>query len=58
VLQRGRLVDAGTHDELLESGAVYNEIHASQLVDAEPRSEPSDEFETLVLAREEEAVGR
>ena len=35
-----------THDELLESSAVYNEIHASQRVEAEPRSEPSDEFET------------
>jgi ATP-binding cassette subfamily B multidrug efflux pump len=58
VLQRGRLIDAGTHDQLLESSTVYNEIHASQLVEAEPRSEPSDGFETLVLAREEEAVGR
>jgi ATP-binding cassette subfamily B protein len=34
VLQHGRLVDTGTHDELLESSAVYREIHASQL--AEP----------------------
>jgi ATP-binding cassette subfamily B protein len=58
VLQRGRLVDAGTHDELLETSAVYNEIHASQLAEAEQRSEPSDGYETLVLAREEEAVGR
>ena len=34
VLQRGRLVDCGTHEELLESSSVYREIHASQL--AEP----------------------
>jgi len=34
VLQRGRLVDIGTHDELLESSSVYREIHASQLVES------------------------
>jgi ATP-binding cassette subfamily B protein len=34
VLQNGRLVDTGTHEELLESSRVYREIHASQL--AEP----------------------
>ena len=58
VLDRGRLVAAGRHDELLASSPLYNEINASQLVEAEPRSEPSDGFETLVLVREEEAVGR
>jgi ATP-binding cassette subfamily B protein len=31
VLDRGRLVDTGTHEELLESSPVYREIHASQL---------------------------
>jgi ATP-binding cassette subfamily B protein len=36
VLQRGRLVDQGTHDELLETSAIYREIHASQLIEAEP----------------------
>jgi ABC-type multidrug transport system fused ATPase/permease subunit len=34
VLQRGKLVHSGTHEELLESSPVYREIHASQL--AEP----------------------
>jgi ATP-binding cassette subfamily B multidrug efflux pump len=34
VLQHGRLVDTGSHEELLESSTVYREIHASQL--AEP----------------------
>jgi ABC-type multidrug transport system fused ATPase/permease subunit len=38
VLQRGKLVDCGTHDELLESSHVYREIHASQL--AEPDELP------------------
>jgi len=35
VLQHGRLVDTGTHEELLESSHVYREIHASQLADKE-----------------------
>jgi len=34
VLKNGRLVDSGTHEELLDSSTVYREIHASQL--AEP----------------------
>ncbi|HEY8742245.1 MAG TPA: ATP-binding cassette domain-containing protein, partial [Chloroflexota bacterium] len=33
VLQRGRLVAAGTHDELIETSPVYREINASQLAD-------------------------
>jgi ATP-binding cassette subfamily B protein len=39
VLQHGRLVDSGTHEELLESSSVYRDIHASQL--AEPEEIPS-----------------
>jgi ATP-binding cassette subfamily B protein len=35
VLQNGRLVDTGTHEELLESSAVYRDIHASQLAEPE-----------------------
>ncbi|MDQ3808714.1 MAG: ABC transporter ATP-binding protein/permease [Chloroflexota bacterium] len=35
VLQRGRLVASGTHEELLASSPIYHEIHASQLADAE-----------------------
>jgi ATP-binding cassette subfamily B protein len=35
VLQRGRLVDVGTHDELLERSTIYREIHASQLAESE-----------------------
>jgi ATP-binding cassette subfamily B protein len=39
VLQRGRLVACGTHEELLETSNVYHEIHASQL--AEPDELPA-----------------
>jgi ATP-binding cassette subfamily B protein len=39
VLQHGRLVDCGSHEELLESSRVYRDIHASQL--AEPDELPA-----------------
>jgi ABC-type multidrug transport system fused ATPase/permease subunit len=39
VMQRGRLVDTGTHEELLESSPIYREIQASQL------AEPDESFE-------------
>jgi ABC-type multidrug transport system fused ATPase/permease subunit len=39
VLQHGRLVECGTHEELLDSSSVYREIHASQL--AEPNELPT-----------------
>ena len=33
VLQNGRLVDTGTHEELLDSSEIYRQIHASQLAE-------------------------
>jgi ATP-binding cassette subfamily B multidrug efflux pump len=47
VLQHGRLVDSGSHDELLESSTVYREIHASQL--AEPDEVPVDRLNGFVV---------
>lgn len=41
VLDRGRLVAQGTHDELLASSEVYRQIHASQLSAADEAAEPS-----------------
>jgi ATP-binding cassette subfamily B protein len=38
VLDSGRLVASGTHEELLESSPVYRDIHASQLVDPEAQA--------------------
>ncbi len=35
VLRNGRLVDSGTHEDLLEVSSVYREIHASQLAEPE-----------------------
>jgi ATP-binding cassette subfamily B protein len=61
VLQRGRLVDSGTHEELLESSAVYREIHASQLVEAEPLESVQSNGHTngvVITDLEAEAVSR
>jgi ATP-binding cassette subfamily B protein len=35
VMQRGRLVDVGTHEELLERSSIYRDTHASQLAESE-----------------------
>lgn len=35
VLDRGRIVETGTHDELLKAGGLYKEIHDLQLVQRE-----------------------
>jgi len=40
VMDGGRLVDSGTHDELLERSCLYAEIAASQLVNAEDAVAP------------------
>jgi ABC-type multidrug transport system fused ATPase/permease subunit len=43
VLKNGRLVDSGTHEELLESSSVYRDIHASQLAEPDELPAPHDE---------------
>ncbi|MBV9358044.1 MAG: ABC transporter ATP-binding protein, partial [Chloroflexi bacterium] len=54
VLEAGRLVASGTHDELLESSSVYRDIHASQLVDPEAQAAGVlDHAEPLAEAMEE-----
>jgi ABC-type multidrug transport system fused ATPase/permease subunit len=35
VLDRGRIVERGTHDELLERGGAYAELHEKQLLEEE-----------------------
>ena len=36
ILEHGRLVAEGTHEELLSSSPIYQEIYQSQLGDGEP----------------------
>jgi ATP-binding cassette subfamily B protein len=52
VLQRGRLVAAGTHDQLIETSAVYREINASQLID--PATEGGGVLEPTAGAHRQE----
>jgi len=59
VLQSGRLVDRGTHEELLESSNVYRDIHASQLAEpdeVQPLPTPDGLFAGGDLFQEKELV--
>jgi ATP-binding cassette subfamily B multidrug efflux pump len=40
VLDKGRIVAGGTHEELLESSEIYADIYSSQLVDDSSRTHP------------------
>ena len=41
VLDKGRIVQRGTHDELLEEGGLYREIHDLELRDQEEAADPA-----------------
>jgi ATP-binding cassette subfamily B protein len=56
VLKDGRLVDSGSHAELLESSTTYREIHASQLVEPED-TVPMDSLVDGVLPEAEALAG-
>jgi len=58
VMDKGRIVERGTHDELLKVGGLYKEIHDLQLVDhakfAEEMEELQDELQAKPMASREE----
>ncbi len=45
VMDRGRIVERGTHDELLARGGLYKEIHDLQLVDHAAFAEEMEEVQ-------------
>ena len=45
VMDKGQIVERGTHDELLKQGGLYKEIHDLQLVDHARFSEEMEELE-------------
>jgi ABC-type transport system involved in cytochrome bd biosynthesis fused ATPase/permease subunit len=45
VMDQGRIVERGTHDELLARGGLYKEIHDLQLVDHAQFAEETEEVQ-------------
>jgi ABC-type transport system involved in cytochrome bd biosynthesis fused ATPase/permease subunit len=45
VMDQGRIVERGTHDELLARGGLYKEIHDLQLVDHAQFAEEMEEVQ-------------
>lgn len=56
VMDKGRIVERGTHDELLKAGGLYKEIHDLQLVDHTKFSEEMEEIqeERIEIKKEHE----
>jgi len=48
VMDKGRIVERGTHDDLLKAGGLYKEIHDLQLVDHAKFAEEMEEIEERV----------
>ena len=54
VMDRGQIVERGTHEELLARGGLYKEIHDLQLVDHARFSEEMEELEELPASEADE----
>lgn len=57
VMDKGRIVEQGTHDELLKLGGLYTEIHDLQLVDHAKFTEEMDELHEEYRAERNEPLG-
>ena len=56
VMDKGRIVECGTHDELLKLGGLYTEIHDLQLVDHAKFAEEMDEMKEEYRAERNEPL--
>jgi ATP-binding cassette subfamily B protein len=54
VMDRGQIVERGTHEELLSRGGLYKEIHDLQLIDHAKFAEEMEELKELETSEEEE----
>jgi ABC-type multidrug transport system fused ATPase/permease subunit len=57
VMDKGRIVEQGTHDELLKLGGLYTEIHDLQLVDHAKFAEEMEELHEEYRAERNEPLG-
>ena len=56
VMDKGRIVEQGTHDELLKLGGLYTEIHDLQLVDHVKFAEEMEELQPLEETKPDEGA--
>jgi ATP-binding cassette subfamily B multidrug efflux pump len=57
VMDKGHIVERGTHDELLKLGGLYTEIHDLQLVDHAKFAEEMEELQEDYRAERNETIG-
>jgi hypothetical protein len=56
-MDKGQIVERGTHDELLKLGGLYTEIHDLQLVDHAKFTEEMEELHEEYRAERNEPLG-
>jgi ATP-binding cassette, subfamily B, multidrug efflux pump len=57
VMDKGQIVERGTHEELLARGGLYNEIHDLQLIDHAKFAEEMEELQEDYRAERNEPIG-
>jgi hypothetical protein len=56
VMDKGRIVERGTHEGLLKAGGLYKEIHDLQLVDHVKFAEEMEDLQPLEETKSDESA--